>query len=241
MKKIKLLVGITKAHDIPKAQNARDIALYDIDRYYVCNYPQVVALGIMRNYFLAHKKYTHLAILPDDLLITRPVLHLLLAQVQKHDFRYLAGCCNVDTTDLKDAISVSTRPVTAAGHYGRYRFLYKDTEEYRNLLQKCIDYDYPVKFYFEGFQFPIIRRDVIEQIPFHNDVTGGAQDVAFSIDVQQHGIPILVDLRAEMFHTKVNDSWSLVTLRVGHDKCDNYLVNSKGKEKHYDAPSVPVL
>jgi hypothetical protein len=44
-----------------------------------------------------------------------------------------------------------------------------------------------------------IRRDIVEQIPFHGD---NSIDLIFAMDCEAKGIPTYVDFRAKMFHLK---------------------------------------
>ena len=205
-----ILVGITKARDIPQFDDAVNNVLSDVDKYWVCYYPQVIALNlIIRKYFLEHTEYTHLAILPDDLIVTKEAWDYLTEDIYKFDYPVICGCCNVDITTNRNSLNVSLSCPVMSG-IDVYKWIQIDSQEHQDIMNT--PQPYPVGF--AGFPLMIIRRDVVQHIPFHNDPVGWAQDIALCNDLINNHIQLYCDFRAQMLHVKISDT-NIMFIKVG--------------------------
>jgi hypothetical protein len=137
---------------------------------------------------LKEKEFTHLVILPDDLLVTPQAFALLKRDLEEEekDYPYLAGICNAK--------------------YGEDRVACKDTLGGGFITNEHLDEvrmnqgGHPiVKLRHDGFACSFIRRDVVEKIEFGVMMTT-AVDHHFALNCYKLGIPIHVDTRARMTH-----------------------------------------
>jgi hypothetical protein len=232
---VNILVGITKARDIPVFDEAVKLVLPEVDKLYACYYPQVIALEhIIRKYFLEHEQYTHLAILPDDLIVTKESWDYLTGDLERYDYPVICGCCNVDTTTNRDSLNVSLSCPYQSG-IDVYKWVQMDSAEHQQILNT--PQPYPVGF--AGFPLTIIRRDIVQQIPFHNDPVGWAQDIAFCNDLINNHIQLYCDFRAQMLHVKISDS-NILFVKVGLKPPVNYLEPATQNTSN-DASNVPIL
>jgi SAM-dependent methyltransferase len=229
-----ILIGITKARDLKEFDDAV-AKLSEFDKIWCCYYnPSIVAENLIRNYFLAAKEYTHLALLPDDLIVTKKDFDILIDDLSIGNYPVLCGICNVDMTEqgLKSLnVDVHNLQPRRRDHYGMrsYNWLIEGSTEHIELLNK----PQPVRVMFAGWPLLIIRRDVVEKIKFKNDAEYGypggcCDDVIWCADCYDLGIPIYCDLRARMKHLKV-DAWSLTNYMVGRKSPHTYLERADGR------------
>jgi len=230
-----ILIGITKARDLKEFEDAVRM-LSEFDKLWCCYYnPSVIAENIIRDYFLTAKEYTHLALLPDDLIVTKKDLDILANDLSIGNYPVLCGVCNVDMTEqglTSLNVDVHNLQPRQRDDYGMrsYTWLIENSQEYTELLKLA----QPIRVMFAGWPLVIIRRDVVEKIRFKDDAEYGnytcgcCDDVIWCADCHDLGIPIYCDLRAQMKHLKVN-AWSLVNYMVGKKVPDTYLERSDGK------------
>ena len=138
--------------------------------------------------FLSAKKYTHMVIAPDDLIVTTKDFDILMNDVKEFDYPTIAGTCNLQYGD--------PRPITGRQLVNPWLMpvvLYSMEE---------LEYGDPIKKVgFDGFAFTFIRRDVVKQIEFHSRrYMSSAFDNAFAQECHEHDIPLRVDCRAKMLH-----------------------------------------
>lgn len=196
---MKFLIGSCRAQDIPQVMEARMKLNYDrLDVLYM--YPGK-AYGILRNFFLKRKEYTHLVIQQGDLLVTDDNIKIIEEDLSYHDFAVLCGCCNVDQDALKDKM-ITTKNLPHP-MYDPLPFRHYDYHTKDEVFGKKI-----VRVPFAGNCLACIRRDVVEQIPFETDgyinsrEHGGNIDVMFAVNCAKAGIPIRVDYSNMMIHLR---------------------------------------
>ena len=190
------LLVIFKVRDLPEFYESIEILTTNIDKLYVEYYPQMEAYDHARYFFLGHKIYTHMIILPDDLVVTQNDIDVLLDNAKNYDV--IGGWCNVDNTDFKDyaCISMSLPPNPPyTGKTAGYKF---------KTIQSLINQQGIIQVMHQGWAPCIINREVIKQIPFRSS-RGCCMDSTFSLDLYENGIKQYVNLAVRTKHLKIND------------------------------------
>jgi len=181
-----------------------------IDRIKIQSYQHEEAHNIARTFFLKHTEYTHWLFLNDDVLIQPDIIKLLIRDDEENDFQIISGYCNWDFH--RGWINATTKNLS--------NIRINVAEQYGFINIKDIfagKYNFPfLKVYFEGLCGTLIRRDIIEKIPFkaymHVNMTfwngvfkdnkpkGMMFDLRFSNDCHKEGIPFIIDLRCFFMH-----------------------------------------
>jgi len=182
----------------------------DIDKLLIKNYVHHKAHDIARKYFLEHKEYTHLIFLAEDVLNTSDMVKLAIKDVEEYDFPVLCGYSNFDWRH--DWVNITLKDLS--------KFYVHNAEQYGFINPYDIfkgKYNFPFQqVFFQGLSLAVIRRDVIERIPFRaykerhspynvkrfgiNKPFGVMFDLAFCIDCHKSNIPIICDLRLFVIH-----------------------------------------
>jgi hypothetical protein len=181
---------------------------YDIllEKY---NFNEVEAYNNCRDYFLSHPEYTHMAILPDDLLVDLKHVDKLVEDLEKYDYDVLSGISNfsmdsknffnhMTCIDYMNYGAVDQLAKTARFDYfkqimsrDRYNELKKELANKPNrIIRVCLS----------NFPFTIAKRHVIEKIEFGMSLMG--VDTVFFQSCINKGIPTYADLDVEMLHIK---------------------------------------
>lgn len=210
------LLCIPSPRDIPRFL-ARMDTITKYDKLWVKYFfPEIVAYHNIRREFLQHKEYTHLVIIPDDLLITQEKLDLLLDDfnhITGSEDTVISGYCNVDTTRFKDCSNVCLSQVSVNRSQRIYSWItLQDFQDWR----KEADYNKPLEnlMYvgFAGFTCMVIPRKIIEHREFRNDSASGHDsdgccvDTMFCSHILEENYKILVDIRCDFHHMKIADN-----------------------------------
>jgi hypothetical protein len=213
---MKPLIAIPSPRDLPEVKTVIDSL--PADKLWLKYFrPEIDAYKIMQEEFLA-KDYTHLVLIPDDLLVSSRHFQYLMQDAEDFPRDIVTGFCNVDTTDFKDFANVTVEEVHALRGNRKYRWFHLDLiwEEVKGVKQidplKYAAYpEYMIDVKFAGFAMFSIPRYMLEEIPFRNDSLSGYSldgcclDVMFCWDVIQKGYRILCDLRLKENHLKISD------------------------------------
>jgi hypothetical protein len=192
---MKVLIAIPNPREISDSLDS--IKKLPCDKLYVQYYKEYDALKIIRDFFLSHI-YTHLAILPDDIVVKVSDCETLINDIISKDYPVISGLMNMhyESNDYNIAWTLMGP--------GWYFWTDKDLE--KGGIQ-CVE--------FSGFPFMFIRRDVVEQIPFRGmqNVDGFRYsfDLAFAFDCYNH-IPryrIYVDTRVKLLHLKYRKGYEV--------------------------------
>lgn len=203
-------------------------------------YKELEAYTILRDYFLDHKEFDYLALVPDDLIVSQIHYDALVKDIEDlHNPQVISGVCNYDLTEGQETrlcITIDKMPNGGRKHrpYAWADLRNKDHPVPHGII--------PVKF--SGFPFMFVRRDVVEKIPFEGDIQWnfellpGTQsqsfDLGFCILCEQAGIPVLVDTRVLMIHMKSCNQriWKCNPdkLQVGIKKARVLYVDEQGNE-----------
>jgi hypothetical protein len=189
---VRPLICSASPREIPEFIEAMNKLPYDkcMAKYYY----EAEAYKELLEYFLAHKDYTHMAIIPDDLVVHREGFELLKQDLEEHDYPVLEGICNLLYNDTERC-----GPTLNGGP----SFYTKDA-----LLEVVEKQGDIIQVVSEGFACLFIRRDILEK---HPDALRGMPntntsfDWAFSLTCLQKGIPIRVDTRAGFLHLAGRD------------------------------------
>lgn len=205
---MKPLVFIPSPRDIPEFLEAVD--KIKLDKYWVkYTRPEVYAYIHAQSFFLNNREYTHLVILPDDLLVTPSDLEKLLHHAKT--VKIVSGFCNIDTTDLKDYANICVKEVHAKRDKRQYTWMTFD--EFTKYSDKYKEKNGLVKVQFSGFPLMVLERSVLEKVWFRNDSRCGLEsngcclDVTFCYDAIQTGFDIYVDPLIRLTHMKIADGY----------------------------------
>lgn len=197
----------------------------------------IQSYALIRDYFLTHREYTHLVILPDDLLAEGKHFDRLKQDVIDNGYRVLSGVCTgycKSEHDIKNIIGISINK-----HLSRDRTKRTFTYEQRRNVPKGI-----IEVQFVGLSLVFIERSVVEMFPFegdlkYQDINNIPQiyryemnsDLMFCNNCIDNGIPIMVDTNVEMFHLRYVSDRKLVK-QYSMKGVDDILVGKKMPEKY---------
>ena len=197
---MKLLLGMPSPRNIQIVNDNWE--KIDEDQIIVKHYKEWSAYQQIRNYFLEHKEYTHLAICPDDLIITQNDIDILKWDILYHDYPVICGISNVNMNEFDRVVVIINSIPTLEKSTRTFNFdHYDDLKE--NITQVL----------HAGFPLQIIRRDIVRKIDFDSDskLNGGDPDsignldLIFSHKCKELSIPIYCDRRAKMIHLRGNE------------------------------------
>lgn len=168
-------------------------------KYFDYPYPHRIA----EDYFKAHKEYTHLILVPNDLIPSRQAYNKLLINAQKYDVT--CGVCNVDLAKYRDYLNITSNLPALEYEKRRYRWISKN--RYVNMI---------LKVPFAGFPMMCVARHVLEktrinwlspQMKGENlaiwEKDGGySNDLAFAYNLDRLGIPIMADTSINLLHLR---------------------------------------
>lgn len=214
---MKPLIVIPSPRDIPKVKVVID--QLPADKLWLKYYtPEISAYKLIQQEFVKRKEYTHLIIIPDDLLVSPEHFDLLLKDIEQYPEDVICGYCNVDQTNFRHYANVSideASPIRANRLYKWFHLdlIHKEVEGIKAIdPEKYKDWpEYMIDVKFAGFPMMAIPRVILHQIPFRNDSTTGYDsdgccvDVMFCSDVIKAGHRILVDTRLRENHLKISD------------------------------------
>lgn len=205
-KKFNLLVGIPSPRDIPAFREGVDKTLSQYDKLWAKGFKEAeLPYSRIRQYFLDHwqdgAKYTHLGILPDDVILNEKGVNKLINDVIEHPKKYkvIMGMFPTEWGSSKVAL---TPEVPLLDMSLRYHNFY----EYEQVKGKGI-----IKVGWCGTPFAIISGDLIASgiVSLQNDSkwnrhlgTGCCQDVVLANELASHNIPLYVDTDVLFLHLK---------------------------------------
>lgn len=146
-----------------------------------------------RDTFLDNKKYTHLVICPDDLVIDYDSFMILKRDVEEYDFNNIAGVANLDESqpDVYSCKAVGIDPTS---------------KEKGSYLEKShfIDIHEPCMVGFTGFACQWIERSLVEQLSFTGGCNNGkgCMDLQFTREMDKLGIGQIINPDAFFYHMR---------------------------------------
>lgn len=196
---VNLLLAVPSPRDIPEVLNEHPLLPCDI--FVPKYYPEWQAYHHIREYFLSHKEYTHLGIACDDIVVKPQHIKRLVRDLELFDYEVMSGMMNVEEKDLEVLNITPTTNIVNPRHEERhYDWLNK-----KDVIGKGI-----IKVGFSGFPLMVIRRNVVELIPFDSDgayngsdaTSTGSLDVMFCKACHDRNIPIMVDTDVLLLHLR---------------------------------------
>lgn len=201
--RLKMLVGILNPRYIEQFMESVRISLTAYDKIWIRNYQQKDnPYSVLRRAFLRHSNksgYTHLAILPDDLVITRGGVDKLVDNVlaNPEEYHVMMGCCNVELGSRYVAITKNLPSQIRSQRI--YQWYTAEAVKGRGIIK--------VKHC--GTPFAILSRYAFDRVSLdndrrmnNNDSVGYSEDVVLSHDLAKRKIPIYVDTSVNFLHLK---------------------------------------
>lgn len=170
--------------------------------YFKYPYPHIIA----EDFFHAHKEYTHLILLPNDLVFTKDNYESMLKTIETNDYDVFCGVCNVDIGKYRDKLNITSN-LPVIGPYYQRRYFWISKNKYPNII---------LKVPFAGFPAMWVKRQVLEQTRINwlspqlkgknhaiwENQGGYSNDLAFCHNLNQLGIPIYCDTSVNMVHLR---------------------------------------
>lgn len=162
-----------------------------------------------RKFFLEHTEYTHLAILPDDLLCEVEDVDKLISDLEEFNYPVISGICNFAMSTAKFFNNMSAIEYTKydavdeISRTGRFNYFQQimSRKRYEEIKEEMKDKpNRIIRVALANFPLTIARRDVIEKFEFGANLMG--VDTVFAQDCINNGIPQYMDLDVEMWHIK---------------------------------------
>lgn len=179
-------------------------------KYFNYPYPHIIAEDFFHaaNYRLRKKgqePYTHLILVPNDLVVNRQAYNKLMKNIEAFDYPVISGVCNVDLNTWKDYLNI-TKNLPMLDYKKRvYKWISKN--RYPNMI---------IQIPFAGFPMMVIKREVLEktrinwlapQIKGKNPALweekgGYGNDLAFAWNLATMGIPQYADTGINLIHLR---------------------------------------
>jgi hypothetical protein len=203
---IKPLVFIPSPRDLSEFASATKLLPYD--KLWVKYYPEIHAYYHARNWFLDHEEYTHLIILPDDLIVKPEHIERLLDDITIEGCDVISGYCkntirqmwNYQGPPEREADSnISLIPPPnppISGTYSQYNFM-----SIRFIHCLLATNENIIKIKYAGFPPTVIDRQIVTEIPFRSEFC--CVDSCFSIDLDKANIDQYCDLRVRTEHMEL--------------------------------------
>lgn len=203
-RKIGMLVAIPSPRDIPEFKKSVDECLQAYDKVWFKYFHQASnPYLLIKDFFLKRPRYTHLAIIPDDLVLNKQGVEKLIDNVvsDPQKYRVIMGTCIVDNTHFGEKHLAFTKNLPDLDRHKRKYYWYRRKQvKGKGIMQvpHC------------GTPFAILSKDVVKLVSLDNDLRwnnglqsiGMSEDVVLSHDLERLGIPIYVDTDVFFEHLK---------------------------------------
>jgi hypothetical protein len=221
------LIFVPSPRDIPEFLEAT--AKIECDKLWLKYYNEDDAYRMAREWFLKNEQYTHLVILPDDLIITQSNFDTLLDDAEYYEV--VSGWCR-NTIRLRDdwkgppeteeqadsSFSTSLPPDPPyTGTYDKFDFVSVDT-----VMKMRAFGMYYIKVKFSGFPLVFLSRYIVKAVPFRTS-QGCCVDSCLALDLHKAGLNQWVDLSVRTTHIQTHFS----ILKVNKEKPDMYFEKRK--------------
>lgn len=194
------------------------------DRIIPKYYTEVQAYKIIRDYFIDHRKYTHLAIACSDIVVLDQHITQAYKNIKEFDWPVFSGVMNI-ALEYLNILNVTKNWV----HPQQLVYDWYTREE--------IDPQNPIwQVKWSGFPFMVLKRDIVEQFEFeslssYNKIDSenkvGCLDVIICHKFNENNIPIHADTRINLLHLKEVQEESQPTLVGKKDPVIYFWFNGK--------------
>lgn len=175
------------------------------DKLFINYFPYPYPQRITNNFFRKHTEYTHLIIIPNDLVCDVSHYNKIKSHIEKNDFEVICGVAPVDTGKRKDYWCVTVNLPSLDYDSRRYYWLSKN--RYPNTL---------IQVPFAGHPFMTLKRSVLDKIqlwvvpakyagmgqPEWETRGGFASDLSLAYSLKDYGIKINCDTGIIMGHLR---------------------------------------
>lgn len=209
-REIKLLIASPSPRRIKQFKEKLDYINTKYDVFQVkFDFIEINAYNSIRRFFLDHKEYTHLAILPDDLLVDMKHVDKLVKDLEQYDYAVISGICNFACTNTRMYNKMGAIEYGKMEAFNRMRttgrFDYfadiMSRERFEEIVEKLKNKpNRIIRVTHSAFPLTIIRRDVVEKIEFGSNLMG--VDTDFFQKLIKEGIAAYADLDVQTFHLK---------------------------------------
>jgi len=166
--------------------------MWDIpyDKLYAKYYLEGDAYRLLQEYFLDHTDYNYMVIAPDDLVLNKEGVDLLIKDIEQFEYPALAGICNFsyhDRTRYACGPSINGGPTS---------------HSLESLKQEVAKNGPIIRVGMEAFSCLFIKREILEEhYPgLIKPMPISSFDWGFSHACHWKNIPIRVDTRAQFLH-----------------------------------------
>lgn len=220
---VRPLICIFSARDVPDFHKAA--ARIDEDKLWIKYYKTPDAYPIALEQFLKRPEYTHLVILPDDLIVTQDTINILKDDITKNDeetYPVISGWCNAYITEPRcqdTDFSQSLPPVPSSEmKYDDYKFVkIAWVEDYLTYNAGRVPI---IQVMHQGNALTFLSRKLIVRKQIKLGVVppplNCCADSSLSLQLHEKGIKQYVDLRARSLHLKENDSGVIQGHEIQH-------------------------
>ena len=185
---MKPLLCIPSPRDIPEFFEATAFLL--ADKLWVKYHTEAKAYSAIRKYFVKHTEYTHLVLLPDDLIVQPADFARLVKDVKTHRLDVLSGMCNVEFSARHIFNICDSLPSLALSD-----------RDYKWKCETDIEHGI-IRVGFSGEALMFLSRRVVEKLSFAGDERDSSYDLVMCHELAKLGVPIYVDTSVRMLHLK---------------------------------------
>lgn len=194
-----MLVCMPSPRDIPDFIDSVDSSLQGYDKVWFKYFRQHQnPYSHIRKYFMTRRQYSHLALLPDDLIIHKKGVDRLVELTKR--YHVVMGTCSVEYGSKEMAMTANLPALKRSERV--YRWIKSNSP----MLDGVITVPYC------GTPFAILSRDVVRKVSLATDLkwnsednVGSAEDVVLANELARLGIPIHVDTSVYFIHYKNKD------------------------------------
>ena len=175
-----------------------------------------------RDFFLENKKYTHIVIAPDDMVVDYDSFMTLLREVDEYEFSNIAGIANLDESnfDVYSCKPLGTDPTSR--NYGTY------------YMKETLPKNKVISVGFTGFACQFIERELVEKLSFKGGCNNemGCMDLQFTRELESMRIPQLVHTGTFFPHYRMEQYDKVIAWKNrGHEPDEGYTVFFEGGRK----------
>lgn len=201
------LIGFWHSVDLQEVKDG--LNSIPCDKYQVSYFDYPYPHRMVESFFKEHMKYTHLILIPNDLVYDITNFEKTKEAILEHDYPVLCGLCNVDLAQHKTDYNVCFKLPDLSYVNRRYNWLAESTRQ--ELLRRKARF---IKVEFAGFPATCIRRDVFDKVhinifnnpsktneaPIWETKGGYSNDLIFCHNLHDVKIDTICDLTNTMLH-----------------------------------------
>lgn len=156
--------------------------------------------NLARDFFIEHEEYTHLIVMPQDILVKKEHFEALKADIEKYHYPVLSGVCNVEREGHRNFNMWNICKICPS----KFR-----NERIYRWVPACAEKIGIMRVGFQGMAFTWIQRNILQRVNLdgefifkgciHRDGSP-APDLNFSLNCLKLGIIQYANTDVRMFH-----------------------------------------